>query len=68
METGRKARWKREKETKEIKGEEGEEIKEADMGNMETRSRSTLILVAFEVELLLSCSMENHNISMPLVL
>ena len=43
-------------------------MEEAEMGNMEARTRSALILVAFEVELLLSCSMENHNISMPIVL
>ena len=36
-------------------------MEEAEMGNMEARTRSALILVAFEVELLLSCSMENHN-------
>ena len=30
---------------------EGKEMKEAEMGNMEARSRSALILVAFEVEL-----------------
>ena len=37
---------------------EGVEMEEAEMGNMEARTRSALILVAFEVELLLSCSME----------
>ena len=47
---------------------EGKEMEEAEMGNMEARTRSTLILVAFEVELFLSCSMENHNIGMLLVL
>ena len=47
----RRARWK----TREM---EGVEMKEAEMGNMEARTRSALILVAFEVELLLSCSVK----------
>ena len=39
------------------------EVKEADMGNIkEARTRTVPVLVAFEVELQLSCSMENHNI------
>ena len=33
-------------------------MEEAEMGNMEARTRSALILVAFEVELLLSCSVK----------
>ena len=52
--------WKTERE-----GDEGgmEVIKEADMGNIkEVRTRIVPVLVAFEVELQLSCSMENHNI------
>ena len=60
----RTARWKREAEIE----MEGIEMKEAEMGNMEARTRSTLILVAFEVKLFLSCSMENHNIGILLVL
>ena len=43
-------------------------MEEAEMGNMEARTRSALILVAFEVELLLSCSVKTTICSMLLVL
>ena len=54
-----RVRWKTEREEE----EEGMEVKEVDMGNRkEARTRIVPVLVAFEVELQLSCSMENHNI------
>ena len=54
----RRAIWKTEREEDEV----GIEVKEVDIGNIkEVRTRTVLVLVPFEVELQLSCSMENHN-------